>query len=325
MNIAQNLDRIEAAVNAMKLSCSQKGVGEAQNIDQVAQLVAELDSPVFSNPLYVSFDSSIYETPYMQPKSEIRLQFTDIKDGILMTGYNNLLNMYWPELQVVNGHLVYTSLWKTDPSDPESSEYGIASMTDPDVLDTNVHTWILNFDMLIKDGTIIGSITTPEMAWYQQQTHILGRALNIPIDGSNYRNNDLYQGKFRIYSISDGPELAIDGNHVTVTTRYNWYKPLAKDASTQAILVDSSTFLDWDHNNGVRINGIYGTISYAERSIFTEYQDPYDTLNINVDMDSSAYIVYTPEASFDGYSSVVFDGSVLGSQVSTIYNRLSSI
>lgn len=334
MNISENLTRIENAVNSIKLTARQKEVGTATNVDEVALLVKNLKSPVLSDPEYVIYDGSTAETPFLYGRDEIVMQITDIKEGILATGYDYSNSTAWPMIQIKNNHL----------------EYRIDGyvLTDPDEIDNEVHTWFFDYDRLVKDSSVIG-VFSPAPPDYSTRNirGVLGRAYHVYNEYGDYLEDFLYPGKIKIYCINES-------------------YPKAKDASLEARLVNNEQFLDWEHYDGVLPNGLYGTPIYTASSKFTKYQNPYELGILNIDsstvaqsIDASTYQYYgfshvnvsaysapaeptyqektvyldlntidssiEPDSGYDGLSAVSIDTSTLSSQRDTIYNRLLGI
>lgn len=342
MNISENLTRIENAVNSIKLTARQKEVGTATNVDEVALLVKNLKSPVLSDPEYVIYDGSTAETPFLYGRDEIVMQITDIKEGVLATGYDYDVNYYWPLIEIQEETLLY-HMMHSYVDGGGSIHYQIQTLSEP--IDGEVHTWYFDYDRLVKDSSVIGNFSGLPDYSTRNFRGVFGRAYNIMNAG--IANNELYPGKIKIYRINES-------------------YPKAKDASLEARLVNNEQFLDWEHYDGVLPNGLYGTPIYTASSKFTKYQNPYELGVLNIDsstvaqsIDASTYQYYgfsrvnvsaynapaeptyqektvyldlntidssiEPDSEYDGLSAVSIDASTLASQRTSILNDLLGI
>ena len=271
MNIAQNLDRIEAAVNSIKLTARQKGVGNASTVDEAAVYVEELKSPYYSEPEYVVYDGSISETPFLFGRDTVTMQILDIHNGVLATGMDyNDNNRKWDMIKIVDNHLIYGIVRSA------ADGGGEFIMSDPEPIDNEIHTWGFDYDRLFKDGVVIA--TTEDFLPDFSTRNIRGVLFRSSNDG-------LYQGKVRIYDIDE-------------------YRPMASDASAEARLINKNYFLDWNHWDGVLPNGLYGTLSYSITSVFKKYQNKYELSTLNVDASTSSQTFDASSNNLYGYSSV---------------------
>jgi hypothetical protein len=274
MNITENLDRIEAAVNSLKTDVARLDGGNVSNIDEAVAFVGTLQSEAVAAPTFVEYDGSTESAIWLyEYRPIVTMQFIDIVEGTLGIGIGYSGVGPWPILTIEDGHLNYYLYHYSSLNDP-------IILTDPELLDNEQHVWEFGLNYLSKDGVVVASTSE---SGYQTASFILFRS------GETFSSP--WSGKARIFSVAFNP-----------SNRRIEYLPKSFDSSSKARLINMSYYNGW--NNPNLMNSIY-YVTYDARDSstsgpaeYSSYRNEFATADLYIDASTSQQVF---DASNDGY------------------------
>lgn len=329
MNIAENLDRIEAAVDSLKHTIKVKDAGDPQDINDVAEMINNLDSPIVSDPQFVFYDGSTAESLAYGLPLEIRMQVTHIENGIIgIPTYIQDLDTQQYYIHISNGHMSMSYYNSYD------QEHTLRTITDPDPLDTSVHTWVFyegmdynrvdpNIDpdteirpsefhapFIAKDGVIIAEDPSDKYVFIDDYGATFFRQINEVEDIP-------WTGKAKVYHITPNAYLTEDSSGNVVIDKGladqaaefqhypGTYYPKHRDSETVAKLMSEYNYAGWTDSSveAALLNENSGrqTATYAE---YVKFDFPYLLTSKTVDASISTVVYDASSDGFYGYSQV---------------------